>query len=122
MYIAHYVQKCFVTVHMQNICKYKYDVSVPPEGAKIVTPNSPLTAGREYAVSCRVWGSNPPARVEWFRGPRSQLRPVAAYNQSVSADGNVTVSWVRYAPEPGHHHQTLTCRYENPFHREHRRL
>ncbi len=85
---------------------------VPPEGAKIVTPNSPLTAGREYAVACRVWGSNPPARVEWFRGPRSQLRPVPAFNQTVSPDGNVTVSWVRYVPEPGHHHQTLTCRWE----------
>ena len=51
-------------------------VSVPPQGARIVTPEQPMTAGRTYAISCVVWGSNPPARVEWYRGDRKDMKPI----------------------------------------------
>ncbi len=89
-------------------------VSVPPQGADISIPGQPLTSGRSYMIKCRVWGSNPPGRVEWFRGFRGlPARPEASYNQSVSADGNVTTSYLRYSPAPEHHGQTLTCRGVN---------
>ena len=48
----------------------------PPAGARIVTPEQPMTAGRTYAISCVVWGSNPPARVEWYRGDRKDMKPI----------------------------------------------
>ena len=35
-----------------------------------------MTAGRTYALSCAVWGSNPPARVEWYRGDRQDMKPM----------------------------------------------
>ena len=50
--------------------------AVPPQGARIVTPEQPMTAGRTYTISCVVWGSNPPARVEWYRGDRQDMKPI----------------------------------------------
>ena len=44
-------------------------ISVAPEGAEILGPLQPLTADREYIIGCKVWGSNPPATIEWFIGP-----------------------------------------------------
>ena len=61
--------------------------AVPPAGARIVTPEQPMTAGRTYAISCVVWGSNPPARVEWYRGDRKDMKPI-----KVGCDREVTHS------------------------------
>lgn len=72
-----------------------------------------MTSGRIYQISCTAWGSNPPARIEWYRGFQQDLKPIKAFNSSVHSGGNVTISWIRYVPEPSHHHQTLTCRATN---------
>ena len=90
---------------------------VPPQGAKIQGPLQPFTVGRTYFISCKVWGSNPPAKIQWFRGPSisNQLsrRPLSSFNVTQLDDGNVTVSWVKYIPEPLHHHEFLMCRGSN---------
>lgn len=82
---------------------------------EIQGPLQPFASNREYFISCKVWGSNPPARIEWFRGtsPNHGLRPLKAHNQTVLENGNVTVSWIQYLPKPSHHHQTLICRGSN---------
>lgn len=87
----------------------------PPQGAEIQGPLQPFTSGREYVLSCKVWGSNPAAHIEWFRGtsPNHGLRPLKALNQTVTDNGNVTISWLKYVPRPSHHHQTLICRGSN---------
>ena len=41
------------------------------------------------------------------------LKPISSYNASVSFDGNVTTSYMRYTPDASHHGQTLTCRGSN---------
>ena len=89
--------------------------SVPPQGAEILGPLQPFTCSRGYFISCSVWGSNPAARIEWFRGtsPNHGLRPLKAHNQTVTEGGNVTISWLHYLPKPSHHHQTLICRGSN---------
>ena len=96
-----------------SVLRLFFCFSVPPQGAKISAPSHPLTSGRTYDISCSVWGSNPPARVEWYQGTRQEMRPLHAFNQTVRDGGNLTVSWIRFAPEPGHHKQTLTCRGAN---------
>ena len=90
-------------------------ISVPPQGAEIQGPLQPFTCSRGYFISCKVWGSNPAARIEWFRGtsPNHGLRPLKAHNQTVTEGGNVTISWLHYRPKPSHHHQTLICRGSN---------
>eukprot|EP00093_Oithona_nana_P001534 01534.XXX_1147_145_1 [CDS] Oithona nana genome sequencing. len=87
----------------------------PPQGAEILGPLQPFTCSRGYFISCSVWGSNPAARIEWFRGtsPNHGLRPLKAHNQTVTEGGNVTISWLHYLPKPSHHHQTLICRGSN---------
>ena len=86
---------------------------VPPQGAKIQGPLQPFTVGRTYFISCKVWGSNPPAKIQWFRGPSvsNQLsrRPLSIFNITQLDGGNVTVSYVKYIPEPSHHHEFLMC-------------
>ena len=76
-------------------------------------PSQPLTAGRQYDISCRVWGSNPPARIEWYRGTSQDMRPISALNETYLEGGNVTLSFVRLMPTPKFHQQTLTCRGSN---------
>ena len=90
-------------------------ITVPPQGVEIQGPLQPFTSSREYFIACKVWGSNPPARIEWFRGtsPNHGLRPLKAHNQTVTEVGNVTISWLHYLPKPSHHHQTLICRGSN---------
>lgn len=63
--------------------KMNFFIAVPPQGAKIQGPLQPFTSGSDYYIACKVWGSNPPARVEWFRGtsPTHGLRPLKALNQ-----------------------------------------
>ncbi len=87
----------------------------PPQGARISGPSQPLTAGREYVLSCRVWGSNPPARVEWFRAEAQSgdLKTLDGYNQTVNDGGNVTVAWLRFRPTAEDHGQTISCRGSN---------
>ena len=87
--------------------------AVPPQGAKIYAPFQPMTADRKYAISCEVWGSNPPARIEWYRGRERQLHPLKTFNQTVTQGGNVTVSFLEYVPRAEHHHDQLTCRGTN---------
>ena len=92
-------------------------ISVPPQGAKIQGPLQPFTVGRTYFISCKVWGSNPPAKIQWARGPsisnhRSQ-RPLSSFNVTELDGGNVTISWVKYIPEPSHHHEFIMCRGSN---------
>ena len=99
-------------LHVILICPF---VSVPPQGAEIQGPLQPFTCSRDYYIECKVWGSNPPARIEWFRGtsPNHGLRPLKAHNQTVVQGGNVTISWLHYQPKATHHHQTLICRGSN---------
>lgn len=86
----------------------------PPQAAKIEAPAQPLTSGREYYIACKTWGSNPPARIEWYRaGNDGDLRPLDAYNQTVIDGGNVTVGWLRFRPGPEDHLQTVSCRGSN---------
>ena len=92
-------------------------ISVPPQGAKIQGLLQPFTVGRPYFIPCKVWGSNPPAKIQWFRGPsitnQRSLRPLSSFNDTQLDGGNVTISWIKYIPEPSHHHGVLVCRGSN---------
>ena len=44
-----------------------------------------MTAGRTYDISCVVWGSNPPARVEWYRGDRKDMKPIKVRKREASS-------------------------------------
>ena len=102
---------------LQNVIHSQSVITVPPQGAKIQGPLQPFTVGRTYFVSCKVWGSNPAAKIKWYRGPSTsnQLsrRPLNSFNITQLDAGNVTVSWVRYIPEPSHHHEFLMCHGSN---------
>ncbi len=66
-------------------------------------------------LACRVWGSNPPARIEWFSGDAvtPTATPLRVVNASHEDGGNVTVSHAVFVPAAGSTHQTITCRGTN---------
>jgi len=95
------------------------DIMFPPLGAKIITEDQPLVAGREYSMGCVSWGSLPPAEITWYRrmdNSQSGFTPMVNANEeerSRSKDNNVTESWIRFTPTPANHMQVITCRAVN---------
>ena len=95
-------------------------LSVPPLGAKIITEDQPLVAGREYNLGCVSWGSLPAAEISWYRRQSSNSKGIIPMNinpedteTSISKDNNITESWIRFTPTPLHHQQIITCRATN---------
>ena len=44
-------------------------LSVAPTAVSIVEPGvGGLVVGRKYDISCRAWGSRPPASLTWYLG------------------------------------------------------
>ena len=103
-----------------KIDAYHIHLSVPPLGAKIITEDQPLVAGREYNLGCVSWGSLPAAEISWYRRQSSHSKGIIPMNinpedtdTSISVDNNITESWIRFTPSPLHHQQIITCRATN---------
>ncbi|KAI1303119.1 hypothetical protein HDE_02380 [Halotydeus destructor] len=79
-------------------------VSIEPSG-RFVSANSPTE------LSCRSVGSRPAASITWWIGS-SQVKTMAI-RQSVSKDGNVTLSTLSLVASPRDNEKVLTCRTEH---------
>ncbi|XP_049786325.1 nephrin-like [Schistocerca cancellata] len=86
------------------------DLNFRPLSASILSSEQPLSAGRSYELTCRSVGSRPPARISWWLD--STMLQGAA--ESVTSDGNETISRLQLTPAPADHDKMLTCRAENP--------
>ena len=42
-------------------------IAVPPVGIEIIGLNEVALEGQEFVISCMAYGSQPPARLEWFK-------------------------------------------------------
>jgi len=96
------------------------DIMFPPLGAKIITEDQPLVAGREYNLGCVSWGSLPASEISWYRRQSSNSKGIIPMSvnpedmeTTISKDNNVTESWIRFTPTPLHHQQIITCRATN---------
>ena len=68
-------------------------------GAKVIaTYQSNDKAAKEFAESNKKY---------------SDYLDLRSFNVTQLDGGNVTVSWVKYIPEPSHHHEFLMCRGSN---------
>ena len=104
----------------ENIKDINLQSSVPPLGAKIITEDQPLVAGREYNLGCVSWGSLPAAEISWYRRQSANSKGIIPMNinpedteTTISKNNNITESWIRFTPTPLHHQQIITCRATN---------
>ena len=44
--------------------------SVRPENARITSKREPLSAGRDYLLECKSYGSRPPATITWWKNSK----------------------------------------------------
>ena len=45
-------------------------LSVRPENARITSKREPLSAGRDYLLECKSYGSRPPATITWWKNSK----------------------------------------------------
>ena len=45
-------------------------LAVGPENVRIVSKREPLSAGKDYLLQCRSYGSRPPATITWWRNTK----------------------------------------------------
>ncbi|XP_037924795.1 synaptogenesis protein syg-2 isoform X2 [Hermetia illucens] len=85
------------------------DLYLRPLMVDISFNNQPMSADRKYEIECQAIGSRPPAKITWWMG-KTELH---AFNQKVSADGNVSLSILALTPTREDHGKVLICRATN---------
>ncbi|XP_023238626.1 nephrin-like [Centruroides sculpturatus] len=87
------------------------DMNYRPMKAEIEGEKRPLSAGRSVELVCRVTGSRPPAAVSWWL----EKRQLKQSTESVSIDGYVTTSTLRFTPTREDHGTNVVCRAHNTY-------
>ncbi|XP_049804270.1 neural cell adhesion molecule 2-like [Schistocerca nitens] len=80
-----------------------------PLVTQLLGENRPLSAGRQYEVSCQTVGSRPPANVSWWR----DTLLLEGARDTTSGDGNVTTSTLSLSPVADDSGRQLCCRAAN---------
>ncbi|XP_076310486.1 protein turtle-like [Tachypleus tridentatus] len=85
------------------------DLYLKPLDVRITTINRPLIANRPAELVCETWGARPSAHVTWWIGTKRLI----AVTDTISADGNHTVSTVSFIPKVKDNVKNITCRADN---------
>lgn len=107
--------------------------SVRPLEVTIISPKRILSAGMRSELVCRSSGSRPPALITWFKGSSPVIsakdggtigsspepsvvgtQQSMVIRQSVSSDGNVSLSSLSLIPSPSDNGLVISCRASNP--------
>ncbi|CAB0033445.1 unnamed protein product, partial [Trichogramma brassicae] len=87
------------------------DMYLSPLNVTILTSeDAPLSAGRQYEITCITVGSRPAANLSWYMEGQS----LKNFTQKVSSDGNMTTSNLTFTPTKSDNGTSITCRAENP--------
>lgn len=86
------------------------DMNFSPVDVRIVADEQPLTAQRKYDLVCEAIGSRPHAKLTWWKN-NSRLEKT---KDSISSDGNITISTLTFVPTKEDKGKYLICRAENP--------
>ncbi|XP_054259110.1 synaptogenesis protein syg-2-like [Macrosteles quadrilineatus] len=87
----------------------RVEMHFKPLSAQILTSYVPLSAERKVEIVCQAIGSRPPAKISWWKDNKH----LDDYTETVSTDGNVTISTLMFKPTLLDHEKTLTCRADN---------
>ncbi|XP_039283204.1 nephrin isoform X2 [Nilaparvata lugens] len=86
------------------------DLHLRPLEVSILAEKGPLSAGHEYEIPCQTFGSRPTPVVTWWKAGRKIQSNI---RESVSSDGNVTISMLIYVPKIEDSGQVISCRVMN---------
>ncbi|CAG0879413.1 unnamed protein product [Darwinula stevensoni] len=93
-------EKDFVTI----------DMNLRPLAIQILTPGSPMSAGREYQMACEVFGSRPQPSVTWtLHG-----KPLDDHRVNGGSGRNISVSILTLKTKKSDDGATLRCQARNP--------
>ncbi|XP_046659110.1 LOW QUALITY PROTEIN: nephrin-like [Homalodisca vitripennis] len=87
----------------------RVEMHFKPMSANILTSYVPLSAERKVEIVCQAIGSRPPAKISWWKDNKH----LEDYTETISPDGNVTISTLLFKPTLLDHEKTLTCRADN---------
>ncbi|XP_076329179.1 lachesin-like isoform X1 [Tachypleus tridentatus] len=85
------------------------DLYLKPLHVEIIIPNKPVKANQPLELQCEIWGARPAAQVTWWKGREL----VTMVTDSVSNDGNYTLSTMTIIPKVEDNGKDITCRAEN---------
>ncbi|XP_076336476.1 protein turtle homolog B-like [Tachypleus tridentatus] len=85
------------------------DLNLKPLDVKIITPNRPVSAGRQVELVCKTWGAKPPAEITWWKG----MDRLTHVSDLLTPDSNITLSTVTFIPKAKDNLKNITCRADN---------
>ncbi|KAG8330286.1 hypothetical protein J6590_066952 [Homalodisca vitripennis] len=103
------------------------DLNLRPVSVHLEGENMAMSANQSYDLSCRAVGSRPPPVISWWKGSvalrntREKTRKKSLPRMSLpmlpttTADGNVTVSTLKFVPTMEDSGKFLSCRAETPL-------
>lgn len=86
------------------------DLNLKPLDVRITTVQRPLSAGMKAQLTCQSTGARPPAQLSWWKGSKK----VHTVKETISQDGNVTFSVLKFVPNIDDDGKYLSCRADNP--------
>ncbi|XP_015783695.1 hemicentin-1-like isoform X2 [Tetranychus urticae] len=86
------------------------DMNLKPLDVKITSVVNTLSVGKRTELQCLSSGSRPPAKITWWKGNEKMVN----VRDTISSDGNVTLSTVSFIPSVEDHGKYLFCRADNP--------
>ncbi|XP_025835204.1 synaptogenesis protein syg-2 [Agrilus planipennis] len=84
-----------------------------PLKVEILSSNQPYSADRKYDIQCQTFGSRPPAKISWWLERQQLLDTLHNITETISADGNVSMSTLIFTPTRLDNGKSLTCRARN---------
>ncbi|XP_053204229.1 hemicentin-1-like isoform X2 [Panonychus citri] len=86
------------------------DINLKPLDVKISSTVNTLSVGKRTELQCLSSGSRPPAKIAWWKGNEKMTN----VRDTISSDGNVTLSTVSFIPIVEDNGKYLFCRADNP--------
>ncbi|KAI1303038.1 Nephrin [Halotydeus destructor] len=89
------------------------DMNLAPVDVKIIQPKKPLSAGHRVELVCKVIGSRPMPEITWLKDDVAFLPSPTSVRQTLSHDGNITLSSLTFVASAEDNGRTMACRAEN---------
>ena len=71
--------------------------AVPPQSVSILSKREPLSAGKQYWLECRSFGSRPSAVITWWKGDKFMGKMESKVRQNLSRNFPYSIQELRFS-------------------------